>query len=171
MTVRPIACPLALWIIAATSGCATIVSEKRYPVTIQNAAAPTYFSVHNRKNEVIASGVTPQQVTLEAKSMPFWPARYTVAFAGDESTSQRREVKAGFDPWTAGNLVLGGGAGAIVDGFTGAMFKLPKTVEGDVPPQFAVTDPGAGAMLAGEAQQRGAEPKQRMASAKEPIRR
>ncbi len=151
MPVRLILCLLALWIVAATSGCATIVSEKRYPVTIQNTHAPTYFTVQNRKNEVIASGVTPQQVTLDAKSAPFWPAKYTVTLAGDQSTSQRREIKAGFDPWIAGNLVLGGGAGAVVDGFTGAMFKLPKTVEGDVPPQFTVTDPNAGAMLAGEA--------------------
>ena len=101
---------------------------------------------------MIASGVTPQQVTLEAKSLPFWPAKYSVDFAGAESTSQRQEITASVDPWVVGNIVLGGGAGAVVDGFTGAMFKLPKSIEGNVPPQFAVTDPSVGSAIATEAE-------------------
>lgn len=130
------------------TGCATVVSEKRYPVTIANSQTPTFFSVHDRKNQVIHQGVTPQQVTLDAKAFPFWPAKYSVVFAGQDSASESHELKAGIDPWVAGNIVLGGGLGAIVDGATGAMFKLPKTITGNVPPQFAVTDPNQGSFLA-----------------------
>ncbi len=129
-------------------GCATIMSEKRYPVTIDNTHGPTFFSVHDRKNNVIHQGVTPQQVTLDAKSRPFWPAKYSVVFAGDESTTQRRELKASLDPWAAGNFVIGGGIGLVVDGASGAMFKLPKTVSGEIPAQFAITDTNQGAALA-----------------------
>lgn len=130
------------------TGCATVLSEKRYPVTIANSQTPTFFSVHDRKNQIIHQGVTPQQVTLDAKSYPFWPAKYSVVFAGQESTSESHELKAGIDPWVAGNIILGGGLGAIVDGATGAMFKLPKTITGNVPPQFAVTDSNQGSFLA-----------------------
>jgi len=140
---------LAVLFSVSQIGCATLVSEKRYPVTIDNTHGPTFFSVQDGKNKVIHQGVTPQQVTLDAKYRPFWPAKYTVVYAGHESTTQRREVKAGFDPWIAGNLVLGGGAGAIVDGATGAMFKLPERIEGDVPARFAVTDQHLGSQLAG----------------------
>ncbi len=131
-----------------SSGCATVMSEKRYPVTIENAQSPTFFSIHDRKNDVIQQGVTPQQVTLDAKAFPFWPAKYSVVFAGHESSSQKQEFRAGFDPWIAGNLLLGGIPGAVVDGATGAMFRLPKKITGSVPPQFAVTDLPTGSAIA-----------------------
>lgn len=131
-----------------SGGCATIVSERKYEVTIDNPPAPTCFSVYDRKNEVVEQGITPQQVTLDAKAFPFWPAKYSVVMAGTESTSQKLEVQAGFDPWIAGNLVLGGGLGAVVDGATGAMFRLPKRVTGSVSPQYAVTDRSMGYVLA-----------------------
>ena len=137
----------AIMLVTSMSGCATVLSERRYPVTIDNAEGPTFFSVHDRKNQVIHQGVTPQQVTLDAKAFPYWPARYSVAFAGVQSTTQVQEVKAKLDPWSAGNLLLGGVPGFAVDGATGAMFKLPKKVSGTVPTQFAVTDTTQGSQL------------------------
>jgi uncharacterized protein YceK len=139
---------LALASAIQMTGCATVLSEKRYPVTIANSQTPTFFSVHDRKNQVIHQGVTPQQVTLDAKSYPFWPAKYSVVFAGQNSSSESHELKAGLDPWVAGNLIVGGGLGAVIDGATGAMFKLPKTVTGNVPPQLAITDSTKGSLLA-----------------------
>ena len=128
-------------------GCATVLSEKRYPVTVENGPGSTYFSVHDRKNRVIHQGVTPEQVTLDAKAFPFWPAKYSVVFAGENAASEVRPVKAGFDPWVTGNLLLGGVPGFAIDGATGAMFKLPKSVHGNVPMQFAVTDPYHGSQI------------------------
>ncbi len=131
-----------------STGCATVMSERRYPVVIDNTPGPTYFSVYDRKNNVIQQGVTPQKVTLDAKAFPFWPAKYTVVMAGNESTSQKQELKAGIDPWVAGNILIGGGAGAIIDGATGAMFKLPPRVEGSVASKYTVLDPQLGSMIA-----------------------
>jgi uncharacterized protein YceK len=142
---------LLMLFVIGLSGCATIVSEKRYPVTIANAQAPTYFSIQNRKNETIHQGVTPQQVTLDAKAFPFWPAKYNVVFAGNDATTQTVPLKAKLDPWVAGNIILGGVAGTVVDGATGAMFKLPSEVKGHIPPQFAVTDVNQGFSLASAA--------------------
>lgn len=132
-------------LVFSLGGCATIVSEKQYPVTIENAGGPTYYSVYNRKREVVQQGITPQQVTLDAKAAPFWPAKYQVVFAGNESMSQQQELRAGFDPWVGGNVLIGGGLGAIVDGATGAMFRLPGRVSGNVSARYAITEPTAGA--------------------------
>ncbi|MCS7465239.1 hypothetical protein NZK35_00965 [Stieleria sp. ICT_E10.1] len=146
--VRFLGCSLLLCTLITCSGCATLLSEKRYAVTIDNPAAPTFFSVHDRKNRVIQQGITPQQVTLDAKAFPFWPAKYSVVYSGREAATEKHEIKAGVDPWISGNILLGGVAGLVVDGATGSMFKLPKTVKGNVPPQYAVTDLSAGASIA-----------------------
>ncbi|MFU7557139.1 hypothetical protein ACMFWY_00475 [Roseiconus sp. JC912] len=137
-----------IMILALCSGCATLVSERRYPVTIDNPPGPTYFSVIDQENNVIQQGVTPQQVTLDAKRYPFIPAKYSVVFAGGSNTSQTKEIRAKPDPWIVGNLVVGGVPGIIVDGASGAMYKLPKKVEGFVPTQATITDAGQGATIA-----------------------
>lgn len=129
-------------------GCATIFSERTYPVTIDNSGGQTYFSVRNRKHQVVHEGVTPNQVVLEAKSHPFWPAKYDVTFVGSDNVIQQREVKAGVDPWLAANIINGGLVGLAVDGTTGAMFKLPERVIGDIPAQYALTDMNQGAQIA-----------------------
>ena len=130
-----------------------MISSGRYDVVMDNPPGPTHFTVLDRKNQPIASGVTPDRVELNAKSFPFWPAKYSVVMAGQAGTTQRHELKAGWDPWILGNIVVGGGAGAIVDGATGAAFKLPERVTGSVPPQFAVQDPTVGSRLAAESTQ------------------
>ncbi|OYP37900.1 hypothetical protein [Rhodopirellula sp. MGV] len=142
--------PLAvcLYLLSCCSGCATLLSERRYPVTIDNPPGPTYFSVVDHKQNVIHQGVTPQQVTLDAKRFPFIPAKYGVVFAGAGNTSQTREIKAKPDPWIVGNLLVGGVPGVIVDGASGAMYKLPKKVEGFVPTTATVTDASQGAVIA-----------------------
>ena len=135
---------LAVFAAMMSSGCATVISQSKYPVTIDNAGAPTFFSIQDRKQNTIHQGVTPQMVTLDAEAFPFWPAKYDVVFAGGDQHTQRRQLKAGFDPWIAGNILLGGGAGAIIDGATGAMFKLPNQLKGDVPGAYAITEPAVG---------------------------
>ncbi|WP_372723334.1 hypothetical protein [Novipirellula sp.] len=129
-------------------GCATIASNREYPVAFENSGGKTYFAIHDHENQLVHQGVTPEQVTLSAKSAPFRRAKYNVTFAGAGEFSQHRQLHAGIDPWTAGNILIGGGAGAIVDGATGAMFTLPKTVTGEVPAQYAIADPAQGARIA-----------------------
>ena len=121
----------AAFLASSLSGCATLLSESSYPVTIDNKGGPTYFSVYDRKNRVVQSGVTPQQVTLKAKAAPFWPAKYKVAYAAQDGV-QDYDLKAGFDWFTAGNVVVGGVPGIVVDGASGAMWKLQPTVTGHV---------------------------------------
>ena len=146
---RGIRCLLLVSFVAPMfSGCATILSERQYPVTFENSGGPTYFAVRNRKGEIVHQGVTPQQVTLDSKAAPFWPAKYNVTFAGQGDFVQQRELKANMDPWVAGNILLGGVPGAVVDGATGAMWKLPARVAGEVPTNLAMTDVTQGAKIA-----------------------
>ena len=133
---------------AGFSGCATILSERDYPVAIENSGGNTFFEVRDRKNQFVHQGVTPERVTLRAKSYPFWPAKYNVTFVGSDSKTQTKTLKAGFDPWLIGNIVVGGVPGAVVDGATGAMFRLPDHVNGDVPENHVVANRTQGAELA-----------------------
>ena len=50
-------------------------------------------------------------------------------------------VHARFQPWTLGNLVLGGAPGFLIDGVTGAMTQYPAQIE--VPMQPMTTMPDA----------------------------
>lgn len=154
-------CPTVTWadrrapllVIAAvfsalpSAGCATIFSKSQYPVAIINSGGPTHYCVVDKGHEVVQQGVTPGKVSLPAKRFAFLPAKYTVVFAGENSMSQQRQISASLDPWTAGNVLIGGIPGLAVDGITGAMYKLPEEVRGDVPPQYAVVDPARGDSL------------------------
>ena len=137
---------MAAFIASTLSGCATLLSDSSYPVTIDNKGGPTYFNVYDRKNQVVQSGVTPQQVTLKSKAFPFWPAHYKVAFASQEWV-QEQDLKADFDWWTTGNIVLGGAPGLVVDGASGAMWKLQPSVTGQVAPGQVMADPSQGSSI------------------------
>lgn len=139
---------LVSFVVPMLSGCATILSDRKYPVAFENSGGPTYFAVRNRKNEIVHQGVTPQQVTLDSKAAPFWPAKYNVTFAGQGDFVEQRELKANIDPWVAGNILFGGIPGTVVDGATGAMWKLPARVAGEVPTNLAMTDVTQGAKIA-----------------------
>jgi hypothetical protein len=135
------------------SGCATLVSDRSYQVTVDNAAGPTYFSVIDRDNKVVQSGVTPQQVTLRSSAGPFRPAKYRVVYA---STSGVHEQP--LDPdinwWTAGNIVIGGVPGIVIDAASGALWRLDDRVTGRVAMDQLVSNPQQGnAILAGQMEQ------------------
>ena len=139
-------------IVFMLSGCATIISDRKYEVTVDNSGGPTYFAVRDRKNEVVQSGMTPQQVTLSAKSAMFIPGKYKVDFAGQDGV-QTRDLNARIDPWIAGNIIVGGVPGLVVDGASGAMWRLDSRVVGQVPAQMVVgNSTQAAAVLAGRSQ-------------------
>lgn len=142
-------CLIFLAFTCSLSGCATILSDRKYEVTVDNSGGPTYFSVRDRKNQIVESGLTPQQVTLDASSSLFRPAKYKVDYASQDGI-QTRDLNARVDWWTAGNIVIGGVPGLIVDGASGAMWRLEPRVTGQVPSEFVVINPTHGsALLAG----------------------
>ncbi len=139
---------LMVLICTSLTGCATIMSERKYEVTMDNTGGPTYFTVQDDKHRIVHSGVTPKQVTLPAKGKWLLPAKYDVTYAGRDGIEQHR-LKARLDWWTAGNLILGGVVGIAADVATGAMWKLDDRVTGQVPAQNIVSNESeGGAVLA-----------------------
>jgi hypothetical protein len=104
--------------IAAFSGCASIVSKSNYPVTFMSGAEKNMpFEVRNRKNSLIHKGTTPFTVVLKAGGLQ----KYTVT-----TPEHIRILKIGLDPWYLGNIIFGGPLGMIVDMCSGAAYKLPS---------------------------------------------
>lgn len=140
---------LILVFACSLSGCATIISGRKSQVTVKNHAGPTYFNVVDQNGHVVHSGVTPSQVTLKTTSKAFRPAKYSVVYAGQEGV-YRQEVPRDVNWWTAGNIVIGGIPGLLVDAGTGAMWKFDSEVHGSVPAHLVVADRGQGeAIIAG----------------------
>lgn len=140
---------LILVLACSLTGCATIISGRKSQVTVKNHAGPTYFNVVDQNGNVVHSGVTPAQVTLKTSSKAFRPARYDVVYAGQEGV-YRQEVSRDINWWTAGNIVIGGIPGLLVDAGTGAMWKFDSEVHGSVPAHLVVADRSLGeAIIAG----------------------
>ena len=140
---------LILVFASSLSGCATIISGRKSQVTVKNHAGPTYFNVVDQNGNVVHSGVTPAQVTLKTSVKAFRPAKYDVVYAGQEGV-YRQEVPRDINWWTAGNIVIGGIPGLLVDAGTGAMWQFDSEVHGSVPAHLVVADRGQGeAIIAG----------------------
>lgn len=121
--------PSLIGLLVASSGCASIVSDSSYPVRIESTPPGERFVIRDKSGSWVASGKTPDTVTLKAGSGYFQSARYNVEFDAGNTL----EIKADVDPWFFGNIVFGGLIGfCIVDPLTGAMWELPESVSATI---------------------------------------
>ncbi|MBL7252361.1 hypothetical protein [Alloalcanivorax marinus] len=113
------------------SGCASIVSDSSYPVSIQSSpdrAEYVITDIHDGKR--VAAGTTPDTVTLRAKHGFFSSARYQVSFEKEGYQGTISPLDANLDGWYFGNILIGGLLGIlIVDPATGAMWKLDDSLQ------------------------------------------
>lgn len=116
------------------SGCATIVSESSYPVQIQSQPSNANFVIKNRSGKIVSQGITPQTVVLKAGAGYFKGEQYHITFKKQGLLEKSIQVNATVDGWyLGGNLLFGGFVGwLIVDPMTGAMYKLPETIQADL---------------------------------------
>jgi|TARA_R100000789_G_scaffold100208_1_gene109236 hypothetical protein len=132
----------------ALTGCASIVSESTYPVSIQSSPAGATYEVTNQAGMIVSSGVTPGQVTLQAGAGYFDGELYRVSYKRDGYSDQVATLDTNVDGWYWGNFIFGGLLGMlIVDPATGAMYKLPNSVHGNL---IQVPTPLASAVKAEE---------------------
>lgn len=112
------------------TGCATIMSESNYNVSIQSNPSGASFVIKNRAGTVVQKGTTPQNVVLKAGAGYFKGEKYQITFtpSGKNVKSQTFELDTKLDGWyLGGNLLFGGLLGyLVVDPLTGAMYKLPE---------------------------------------------
>ncbi|MBD8185974.1 hypothetical protein [Pseudomonas viridiflava] len=129
---RP-ASPLKISLIAimafAVTGCASIVSDSKYPVAVTSSPSGAAYEIVNEGGVSVRSGVTPDEVTLRAGAGYFDGEKYTVTYRKDGYTSSTQTLESGIDGWYWGNIVIGGLIGMlIVDPATGAMYTLPEKI-------------------------------------------
>ncbi|MCC1495997.1 SHOCT domain-containing protein [Alcanivorax sp. 1008] len=136
--------------VAATvglSGCASILSESRYPVSINSNTPDAVVVVKNRSGVEMHRATTPAMVTLPAGDGFFRKAKYTMEFEKDGYVGSTQNLEPSMDGWYVGNILFGGLIGLlIVDPATGAMWKLPEMAHGSLvlDPQYqAAEDQGA----------------------------
>ncbi|MBI6576362.1 hypothetical protein YA0001_15910 [Pseudomonas viridiflava] len=113
----------------AVTGCASIVSDSKYPVAVTSSPSGAAYEIVNEGGVSVRSGVTPDEVTLRAGAGYFDGEKYTVTYRKDGYTSSTQTLESGIDGWYWGNIVIGGLIGMlIVDPATGAMYTLPEKI-------------------------------------------
>lgn len=121
--------------IVACTGCATIVSDSRYPVTITSSPNEAAIVIKNRSNMPVFSGKTPAVVNLEASDGFFKKASYTITFSKPGFEDSMYTLTSTLDGWYWSNIFLGGILGmVIIDPATGAMWKLDPQVSVELTP-------------------------------------
>jgi len=129
---------IAVSIAISVAGCASIIGKSSYPVAIKSTPDGTHFVIKNHTGDAIHTGETPATVTLNSSKGYFKKAEYTVTFTKEGFKEQTVPLTASLDGWYFGNILLGGLIGMlIVDPATGAMWKLPNDVGGNLAHQDA----------------------------------
>jgi len=127
---------LALCTAALLSGCATVFSESQHPVFIDSQQSGLSVTVSTLQGKIVASGETPLTLILPAYGSGFSPAHYQIQLDSPEGTV-RKSLSGSIEPITYLN-VLGSSAGllgALIDAYTGAIYRLPNSVFMDTQPE------------------------------------
>jgi hypothetical protein len=107
---------VALFLLAATSGCATIISGTTQRIGFESTPPGAQLHIDG------GSYTTPAQVKLSRAK------NYEVDFEKDEYLPATRQVTRGTNGWVFGNILIGGIIGLLVDYSTGAANKLEPDV-------------------------------------------
>jgi hypothetical protein len=112
------------------TSCASIVSDSDYNVKIKSEPKGANFTIKNKKGRIVQSGMTPANILLESGDGYFTKAKYRISYSKDGFEDTNQTLKAKIDPWYFGNVLFGGLIGLlIVDPVTGAMYKLPESID------------------------------------------
>jgi hypothetical protein len=114
---------------ALLSNCATIVGKTSYNVNIQNPNKATSFKVMGNNNETLAQGTTSATATMKSSSGFLQAASYQIVSYKNSKQVATQPLTGTVNPWFFGNLLVPTViVGFAIDGATGAMYKLPDTV-------------------------------------------
>ena len=105
------------------SGCASIVSKSKYPISIDSYPTEARITVKNRRGRVVHEGMTPSVVMLKASGGFFRRGVYMVEYRKPNYEKKTAAIKFELDGWYFGNLIFPGILGLIIDPITGAMFR------------------------------------------------
>lgn len=119
-----------LTVSVTSAGCASIVSDSIYPVTINSSPSEATFTITNTSTgRTISKGETPATLTLKSSDGYFDGATYNVQFEKPGYDAQMFTLDSSLDGWYIANLLFGGIIGMlIIDPATGAMWKLEESL-------------------------------------------
>ena len=109
------------------SGCATIVSNTSWPVSIDSKPDGVHVSITNKSGKEVYAGKTPLVTKLKSGSGFFSKESYTVVMTYKGIEKRTINLECTINGWYFGNLLIGGLIGMlIIDPATGAMYRLEK---------------------------------------------
>ncbi|MTH48663.1 putative periplasmic lipoprotein [Intestinirhabdus alba] len=111
------------------TGCATIVNSNNELVYIDSTPADAHFVITDGKGLVVASGKTPQTVTLKKSDGSYFGKQdYMLMLRQQGYYSANILLEHGLSRWyTFGNLIFFGVPGwLVVDPFFGGMYTLKE---------------------------------------------
>ena len=115
--------------LALNTGCASIVSKSKYPVSITTEPTAAKIEIKDQDGIVRFAGTSPTTAILDAGNGFFTRARYTVTASKDGHNAATFPIQNSIDGWYWGNILFGGLIGLlIVDPITGAMFQIDTPV-------------------------------------------
>ena len=126
-----------------TSGCASIVTRSRYPISIESTPSNASIVITNKKGKEVFYGNTPAVVKLRAGAGFFTSAKYEVKFSKEGFNDKIVPIEATIDGWYFGNLMVGGILGMlIIDPATGAMWRInTKYLNETLAPSVSFVEP------------------------------
>lgn len=102
------------------TGCASIVSGTSQPVSVTSTPTGLPFTVTDGHGAVVAGGITPATVNLKRGEGSM---NVQIKDKGNKRVVGQGTFAEGMNGWYAGNILIGGIVGLVIDGVDGAMWK------------------------------------------------
>ena len=128
---------LVMAVLVMGSGCASIMSQTHYPVSINSTPPGATVTVRDIYGQNVLAATTPTVATLSASAGYFIPARYTFTFEKQGFQPAYAVIEAYTDPWYFMNifeLMFCPIGFLFVDPVTGAMWELNRSVGANLAP-------------------------------------
>jgi hypothetical protein len=110
------------------AGCASIISGRRSEVAFNTFPPGAHVSIRDRGGRPVASFNAPGVANLKRQGRFFTPAYYTATISAPGYQTAQVPIGSTLNPWLAGNVIIGGIPGIVIDSATGAAWK-PKRDE------------------------------------------
>ena len=118
---------LTLTLLTTLTGCASVVSDSNYDVKLDSYPRGADITIKDKAGKRIFAGQTPELVSLDSGAGFFQGAKYTVEYKKKGYQPSYKIIDSSFDAWVVGNVLVGGLAGIVIDGATGAMWKIEQS--------------------------------------------
>lgn len=123
---------LTIAAILSLTGCATIFTGSRHPLTINTVPDAASVKITDIDRKEVFTGTTPTTVKLRKSAGYFQRQEYTVLLQKDGYQDKTIPVNFKLGGWYFGNIVIGGAIGMVaVDPATGGMWHSRTKVIND----------------------------------------